>query len=172
MAKDKKEQKNTKPKKALKKTTKAKKVTKPKKVGRPTSYKPEYCKKIIDYFNVPHIIYVEKEKIDKEGNIVIQKVERANKLPTFESFAVSIGHHRETLINWCGQHPEFLDAYSKAKDYQKDMLIYLGMIGLYNAPFTQFVAKNITDMKDRHEVEQTNVNTTATIEELKNYFNE
>jgi hypothetical protein len=40
------------------------------------------------------------------------------------------------------------------------MLIYLAMIGLYNATFTQFVAKNITDMKDKQEIDQTIIDKT------------
>lgn len=151
--------------------SKGKKEVKEKKpVGRPTDYKPEYCQKMIDFFNVPHIIKVEKEITNPDGSITIKETERPNKLPTFEAFAFSIGHHRETLRNWCESYPEFFAAYKKAQDLQKDMLIYLGMVGLYNPTFTIFTAKNITDMKDKQEIAQTNVNTDATIEELKSYF--
>lgn len=106
-------------------------------------YKEEYCQKMIDFFNVPHT------KLDADGNEV------ANSLPTFEKFAFSIGVHRETLLNWTEKHQEFFDTYKKAKDLQKDMLIDLGMRGLYNSTFTIFTAKNITDMKDKTEVNQT-----------------
>lgn len=126
--------------------------------GRPSKYKKAYCKKMIEFFDIPHILEIEKEKVTKDGEVVTHIVERANKLPTFEKFAVSIGVHRDTLHEWSRTHQEFSDTYSKCKNLQKDMLIYLGMIGLYNAPFTQFVAKNITDMKDTQQVEQTTRN--------------
>ena len=119
---------------------------------------------ILDFFNVPHIIKVEKEINNPDGSVTIKETERANKLPTFEAFAFSIGVHRETILNWTNQYPLFFDTYKQAKDLQKDMLIYLGMIGMYNPVFTIFTAKNITDMKDKIENENNNINTNINIE--------
>ena len=124
---------------------------------RPTKYKKEYCKKIIEFFDVPHTVEKERSRANKNGELVTWTEEVANSLPTFEGFAVSIDTHRETLINWCKKHKEFFDAYSKAKDLQKNMLIDLGARGLYNATFTIFTAKNITDMRDKVETVNKNV---------------
>lgn len=108
--------------------------------GRPTSYDEKYCDEIVDFFNrEPNTI------ASHEGRIVVT----ACSLPTFERFAFSIGVHRETILNWADKHPKFFDAYKKAKDLQKDILIQNGLIGGYDKTFAIFTAKNVTDMKDR-----------------------
>lgn len=118
-------------------------------MARPTKYKKEYCKKMFDFFNIPHTISVDVIKYDKNGNPLIEKVEKPNILPTFEKFAVSIDVHRETLDNWTKGYKKFFDTYKKCKNLQKDMLNDLAMRGFYNPTYTIFVAKNITDMTDK-----------------------
>lgn len=121
--------------------------------GRPPKYDPKYCKQLIEFFNCD--AYEEKEItiVAKNGNEITRFEDVANDLPTFERFAVSIGIHRETLLNWTEKYPEFFDAYKAAKDYQKDMLITNALKGLYNPVFSIFTAKNITDMRDKQVVE-------------------
>ena len=126
--------------------------------GCPTKYKPEYCQQIIDFFNKkPYEPIMIKAK-DGEGEVVAtDKNGRALfnpcSLPTKEGFAISIGIHRETLINWSKKHTEFFDAIKKAEDYQKDILIQNGLIGNYDKTFAIFVAKNVTDMNDKQTVD-------------------
>lgn len=118
-------------------------------MARPAKYKKEYCKKMFDFFNIPHTFMEEITKIGKDGEEKILGVEKPNILPTFEKFAVNIGVHRETLGNWTKENKEFFDTYKKCKNLQKDMLNDLGMRGFYNPTYTIFVAKNITDMTDK-----------------------
>lgn len=120
-------------------------------IGRPSTYNIKYCKEIEDFFDVPHTI--QKTKSNKDGDSYT--TEEPNTLPTFERFAVNIGVHRETLRNWCDKHDEFFVAYKKAQNLQKDMLVDLGLKGLYNSTFTIFTAKNITDMKDKQYIDET-----------------
>lgn len=120
-------------------------------MARPTKYKKEYCKKMFDFFNIEHTFYEEATKIDKKGELQTYNIEKPNPLPTFEKFAVSIDVHRDTLDEWTKQYDEFSDTYKKCKNLQKDMLNDLAMRGFYNPTYTIFVAKNITDMKDRTE---------------------
>lgn len=140
--------------------------------GRPTKYKTEYCQEIIDFFNREPFDVAVADGValtDKYGKPVLMPC----KLPTFEMFALSIGVHRETLINWCDANPEFFDAYKKAKDYQKEILIQNGLVGGYEKTFAIFTAKNVTDMRDRHEVGHTGAGggalevVTLTVEEYK-----
>ena len=141
-------------KKSLKTEDKSKKP-----IGRPPKYKKIYCKDIITFFSINHTKSIVKEKENKDGSIVKWTTEVANRLPTFERFAVDIGVCRDTLDEWKNAkddkdklvHPEFSDAYKLCKNYQKDMLNDLGMRGFYNPHYTKFVAVNITDMKDRVE---------------------
>lgn len=122
-------------------------------MARPSKYKKEYCKKMFDFFNIDHTYLKEVTTFDKDGNEKTKYVEVANKLPTFEKFAVMIGVCRDTLDQWKRDYAEFSDTYKKCKDLQKDMLNDLGMRGFYNAPYTIFVAKNITDMTDKQIVD-------------------
>lgn len=121
--------------------------------GRPTKYDPKYCDEIIEFFNrepsVPLVV---------DGEVMMHKgkpIMVACRLPTFEMFALSIGVHRETLRNWCDQHPEFFAAYKKAQDYQKEILIQNGLSGGYEKTFAIFTAKNVTDMTDKQEIDHT-----------------
>lgn len=122
-------------------------------MARPTKYKTEYCKKMFNFFNIEHTYLKEVTTTDKKGEERTTYVEVANKLPTFEKFAVMIGVCRDTLDQWKKEHAEFSDTYKKCKDLQKDMLNDLAMRGFYNPTYTIFVAKNITDMTDKQIVD-------------------
>ncbi|MBR6099198.1 hypothetical protein IKP85_05565 [bacterium] len=113
-------------------------------------YKKAYCKQMLKFFDIAHTEEKYEITTDKNGEKT-KTVERANPLPTFEKFAVSVGVCTQTLTDWCKEHPEFEHAYIQCRELQKDMLNDLAMRGFYNPTYTIFVAKNITDMKDRQE---------------------
>ena len=69
------------------------------------------------------------------------------------NFAHKIGVCHDTLLEWCKRHPEFSEAYTCAKELQKQHLIECGLLGLFNSKFAIFTAKNITDMRDKQEIE-------------------
>lgn len=126
--------------------------------GRPSDYREEYVEKIIEYFDQP--LYVMKKKqIASGGRKVIVEEERPNSMPTFEGFAGKIKVTHKTLLNWCKDNPEFLQAYEHCKDIQKKFIMEHGMMGNYNPGFAKFIAVNVTDLKDKvtHEVEDTRI---------------
>lgn len=116
--------------------------------GRPTSYDPIYCQRILEHFDVPHYV---KKTINYKGKEI--EIEKANRFPTLEGFAASIGVSIPTVRAWTEKFPEFLSAFEKSKQLQKDMLIRLGIEGAYEKTFAIFVAKNATDMRDKQEIE-------------------
>jgi len=122
--------------------------------GAPTKYKSEYCDEIIEFFNKEPYEDKPLEHYDSEGNLVWCDFKRvAVKLPTLVQFAKGINVSYPTVYNWQDKdhrsyHKEFLEAYTRAKEIQKDFLIQAGCIGVYNSHFTIFTAKNITDMRD------------------------
>lgn len=132
-------------------------------MGRPTKYKEEYCEQVVEFFNQQPYSFVEIEQEDDEGNVTksvaLDKFGNAIKvpcpLPTKERFAFNIGVHRETLINWANSHKNFFDAIKKAEDLQKDILIQNGLVQAYDKTFAIFVAKNVTDMKDKQDINTT-----------------
>jgi len=123
--------------------------------GRPSKYKLEYCEEIIKFFNVEPYEDREIPHYNDEGNIVWTDYKRFGvKLPTLVQFAKNIGVCYSTVYNWQNEkhtsfHKEFLEAYTRAKEMQKDFLIQAGCLGVYNARFAIFAAINITDMKNQ-----------------------
>ena len=113
-------------------------------------YKKSYCRQILKFFSIAHTIEGYEITTDRNGEKV-KTVEKANPLPTFEKFAVSIGACLKTLYEWQEEYPEFRHACQQCRELQKDMLNDLAMRGFYNPTYTIFVAKNITDMRDKTE---------------------
>lgn len=122
--------------------------------GRPTKYKPEYCQELIRFFDVEPYTDVDLEHYDKDGNVKwVDKKRMANKLPTLRNFAKSIEINIDTVYEWIKKYEEFSDAFTHAKDLQKWFLIENGLNSCYNPMFAIFTAKNITDMRDKQEID-------------------
>ena len=129
-------------------------------VGRPSKYTKEWCDKLLAYFDV-QLFSIRNGK------------KEVNPMPTFEGFCFDNRVSHQTLLDWCKKHAEFLEAYNACKHKQKQMIVQGGMLGAYNAQFTIFVAKNVTDMKDRVEtVDVTAVETEKLKEEAKELLKE
>jgi len=101
--------------------------------GRPTKYKPEYCEKIIKYFNIPIT--------DEQGN--------ANDPPYIQEFCLSIRINKSTLQEWVGKYPEFSNAYSIAKAKQKQLIITNALQNRYNASFAWKSMMNMFNWRDQ-----------------------
>lgn len=122
------------------------------KPGQPTKYRSEYCKKLLDYFNIKPYETITRKITSKTGNVMEVTENVANDMPTLAGFAITIGIHRETLLNWTKDYPEFFDAYKMAKEYQENFLAVNGNRGLINPAFGIFTAKNLIGWKDKTEV--------------------
>lgn len=125
-------------------------------VGAPTKYKPEYAHSLLEYFqSAPTTKLLQKTYIGKKGVQVTEDVEVANCIPFFERFAHSIGVTTKCMWEWKDKYPEFSKAYAQAQEIQKTFLIENGLLNRYNAQFAIFTAKNITDMRDKIDVDIT-----------------
>ena len=119
--------------------------------GQPTKYKPEYCQEIITFFDIEPYETTTEKFFYKNGDEKEKEVRVPAQLPFFSAFARKIGVCHDTLCEWCKVHPDFSEAYKRAKELQKEMLINNGLMGLYNATAYIFTAKNIAGMRDKTE---------------------
>ena len=120
--------------------------------GQPTKYKPEYCQQLIDYFSIePLEIIREQEITGTEGGKYVSR-RLPQRFPWFEGFARKIGVHRNTLKNWCAEHPEFAEAYETAKDLQREFLVDIGLSGATSASFAIFTMKNVCGWRDERDL--------------------
>ena len=123
-------------------------------VGRPSKYDDKYCKDIIEFFSIP-TTYEQEVTTIKAGEEFTTYVQKPNNLPTFEGYSKKISVDVDTLKNWTREHEEFNKAYERCKQLQKDFLVQNALLGYYNTTFSIFLAKNITDLRDKIECEQT-----------------
>lgn len=120
--------------------------------GQPTKYKPEYCQQLIDYFSIePLEIIREQEITGTDGGKYVSR-RLPQRFPWFEGFARKIGVHRNTLKNWCAEHPEFAEAYETAKDLQREFLVDIGLSGATSASFAIFTMKNVCGWRDERDL--------------------
>lgn len=113
------------------------------------AYRPEFCERLLTFFDVPpfHITEVQK----RDGSVSF--VETAAELPTFAAFAKQLGTTCEVLKSWEQKHPAFYEAACKARDLQSNILIQNSLRGNYSASFAVFTAKNLLGWKDGKESE-------------------
>lgn len=78
--------------------------------GRPTDYRAEFGPMLIEHARKP-------------GG-------------TLQAFAAAIGQHRDTLLEWSREYPDFKHCYKLAKEIQECVLFNLGVQGMMGAiPF-------------------------------------
>jgi hypothetical protein len=116
--------------------------------GGPDKYKPEYCKQIVEFFNIPPCKIEIYEDNNGKPHLI---VEPAN-YPTFEKFAFDISVCVDTLHEWKKVHKEFSESYTLALNLQKNILMTNGLNESYNSNFAKFVATNCHGMRDRTEI--------------------
>lgn len=110
----------------------------------PLRYQPEFCARLLAFFDVPAFHVTEVTK--RDGSVSL--VETAAELPTFAAFAKQLGTTCEVLKSWETKHPAFHEAAQKARDLQGNILIQNSLRGNYSASFAVFTAKNLLGWKD------------------------
>ena len=133
--------------------------------GCPTKYDPEFCKSIIKFFDrEPY-----EPMKDESGKLMFNKfgepIMKPARFPTLERFAFEIGVCIQTLHNWTKQHPDFLEAFTRAKQLQADILNVNGLGEHYNAGYAKFVAINCTNMVDKVETKHSGAIATPVIKD-------
>lgn len=120
------------------------------KLGRPTDYRPEYCRKLIEFFDIEPVDERKIDHFDAKGNVVWTDIKMLpQRIPSIRKFAKSIGVHFDTIYEWVKVHKEFSDSFTHAQAIRKELLIDMGMMGLSPPASFKFVAVNMTDMRDQ-----------------------
>ncbi len=105
--------------------------------GRPTAYRPEYCEQIVE--------------LGKQGKSTVQ-------------MACAFDVSRQTLHNWASDHPDFMDAFTRAKQFSQDWWESQAQLGLtadrFNAALwsRSMAARFPEDYQERKGVELTGAN--------------
>jgi hypothetical protein len=130
-------------------------MAKLRKRGHPTKYKPIYCKRIVEFFDIEPIQTKIETYYYKNGESKEKEIEVSATLPTITSFATSIHVDDDTIVEWAKHHKKFSAAYNKAKKLQENIWFLNGLKGLYNPQFAIFVGKNVYGYKDKNETDLT-----------------
>ena len=123
--------------------------TKTSRKSQPLRYRPEFCERLLAFFDIPPFSVTEVLK--KDGSVSL--IETAAQLPTFAAFAKQLGTTCEVLSSWERTHPAFCEAAQKARDLQSNILIQNSLRGNYSSSFAVFTAKNLLGWKDGKEEE-------------------
>jgi hypothetical protein len=132
-----------------------KKKNKKNPVGCPSKYNPLYCKKIIEYFDVPCNNFKDVTITHKDGSSIEKTEEEAAPLLTLNKFAKSIGVWHDTLLDWCKKYPEFDRAYNRAKEFQREFIIENILRDNYSSYFGVFLMKNMFGWRDKTDIDLT-----------------
>jgi len=139
-----------------KRTTRQPPPPKGKNVGRPTDYKPEFPQQLLSYFE-DAALSPYRDNHTKTG--IIQFIPKG--LPTFEMFAHKLGVDYRTIYRWANEkledgthkHPEFSQAFIRAKELQGHYITSGAMVGANQAAFAALYMKNFHGWQDKIEQE-------------------
>jgi len=140
--------------------------------GRPTSYRPEFAEKIIAFFDVEPFEDIPVPQ--PSGLVKLQRMPR--KPPMLGAFAKSIGVSKTAVDTWATavdsdgrpRHPEFAEAYARARAMQEELLTVGGAMGAYEARFLTMIMKNLCGWQDQPEPKEDH--TSVSREELDRLF--
>lgn len=129
-------------------------------MARPTKYKPEFCDKLIEFFDVEPYEKIELPHYQADG-VTLKWMDYKlipQRMPTLRKFAKLISVGIRTVYEWIDRNSgsyqeEFSQAFTCAKEIRKDWLIDLGLSGLTPPLAYKFTAINVTDMVDKTDVE-------------------
>lgn len=122
-------------------------------LGRPTLYREEYAAALVQFFDAEP--FTEVQVPQPNGSVRLQRM--ATDPPMLSTFARTIGVSRSTLDNWATalkddgtpRHPEFFEAYARAREMQEALLARGGVLGLYDPRFLAMAMKNLCGWQDQ-----------------------
>jgi hypothetical protein len=130
-------------------------------MSRPSKYRTEFAKQLLEYFGRPPYEQVIKKITEKSDDGTTRIVEipqhhddgrpvlHPSDIPTFAGFAILIGVHVDTLIEWTKNFAEFSEAYKQSKAHQENWLAVNLNRNLIPPAAGIFTAKNVIGWRDK-----------------------
>jgi hypothetical protein len=111
-----------------------------------SKYKPEYCEQMVEFFSIEPLKAEARTVLDKRGVPKEVSISIANKLPTFERFAESIGikNHETVTLHWPKKYPDFETAKKRCKFLQRDFIDYLTLNGFWESRYAMYISTHLT----------------------------
>ena len=116
---------------------------------------------IIDYFAQPEEYKEEQVVFDRDGNPETREVVRYRPVPMIEEWCAMHRITKRRLADAAEAYPEIAEAIEFARGVIKVALVRGGLVERYNPAMAKFVATNETDMVDRSEHVNKNLNANA-----------
>lgn len=125
------------------------------------------CDSLIEFFSKPTFDkWLKKEVVKSNGTVEREWATMPASMPFFEDWAWENQIGLSTMDEWVNgrkgktgtkktKHPEFAEAYKRAKLLQQKFLVDNGLRGFSPPAAYIFTAKNITNMRDKTEVDHT-----------------
>lgn len=131
-------------------------------------YKEKFAFDMVSYFKSIQLYTEIKESFTWANGEVKEDIRMVpNRPPMLETYARQLGVSVRTLRTWGMKHKEFAEALSICEDYIKEFMVEHGLKGNYNSSFGIFTAKNLTDMKDKSEITNKNIDMTELIRSIE-----
>lgn len=135
-------------------------------------YKPQYCQDVIEFF-LNHKLTYERTVVEGENYKKTEIV--PNEFPTLSDFAKSIvvdstkkGVSRQAVYTWRKRFPEFDEACRIGLEIQNEILMKGAIMGVFSPGFSVFAMKNMSNWRDKTEVEHSGEIALSIAEKLKN----
>jgi hypothetical protein len=128
-----------------------------------STYKPEYCQDLIDFFNKPPTREIVETWYHTDGSVKRESMrEVPNSPPHLGQWALKIGVWPNLPYEWAREHEEFATALMCARTLRKHLVIDNALKGLYNPIFSKLAAANWFNWHEKQDVNHTVTSTMVT----------
>lgn len=122
-------------------------------VGRPSKYEDRFAELIVEWFDKEP--YTDEQVDLPNGSVKLQRM--ATPVPMLAGFAKSIGSDLRTVNRWATElaeegkfkHPDFAEAYARAREMQEALVASGAMLGVYESRAAAFFLKNKHGWQDQ-----------------------
>lgn len=125
------------------------------------------AEELFNFVNVPKDYLSEEMVVTKHGEVkeFTRRIPRTP--PMISEFARRYGMTKRELENLAQESPALRRSLEFAEDVVKEFMVHFGLLGDYNASYAQFASTNLTDMKDKREVDVRRLSIEAKLKQIE-----